>query len=202
MKKISKRKIIKALEVCAKYDNCDNCPLNGTTGCLATKNAIHQIEKEPVGFDWDGFINNKFVVNVKTQEEYNAFMKECEEHGLKWGYGDATSIDAFSEYETDTCIAHNINLLYSFISFYQEDNIPVVSYKEYIENEPAPSGNDTSSSNKNITHLDDSTLLEICQEGLLNISNKIAETGDGYTFGYVQAVIDVIEKLKAGEKDG
>ena len=37
------------------------------------------------------------------------------------------------------------------------------------ENEPAPSGNDTSSNHKNTTTLDDTAKLEICQEKLLKI---------------------------------
>lgn len=47
-----------------------------------------------------------------------------------------------------------------------------VDFAEYIidkENEPAPSGNDTSSNHKNTTTLDDTAKLEICQEKLLKI---------------------------------
>lgn len=69
---------------------------------------------------------------------------------------------------------------------------------EYIkENEPAPAGTGTSS-NDNKLHLDDSTLLGICQEALLSIGDRVAESdGDSYILGYVHAVIDVLEQMKA-----
>lgn len=68
------------------------------------------------------------------------------------------------------------------------------------ENEPAPAVTGTSSKVKTL-QIDDSTLLEICQEGLLEISNRIAEVNDGddYILGYAHAILDVIGKLKAGE---
>ena len=75
---------------------------------------------------------------------------------------------------------------------------------ERLKNEPAPSGNGTSSK-ENILQNDDSTKLEICQEALLKIGDRIVETSDEadyYILGYVHAVLDVIGKLKAGEGNG
>ena len=67
------------------------------------------------------------------------------------------------------------------------------------EKEPAPSANDTSSEVKTL-HLDDSILLDICQEGMLKISDRIAECADGddYILGYVHAILDVVEQLRGG----
>ena len=69
------------------------------------------------------------------------------------------------------------------------------------ENEPAPSANDTSSTNEKYLHLDDSTLLDICQEGMLKIGDRIAECADGddYILGYVHAILDVVEQLRGGD---
>ena len=65
------------------------------------------------------------------------------------------------------------------------------------EKEPAPAPTETSS-NENILHLDDSILLDICQEGMLKISDRIAECADGddYILGYVHAILDVMEQLR------
>ena len=84
------------------------------------------------------------------------------------------------------------------------DHVCGVYLTEYIkENEPAPSANGTSSevslgdTKKILAHLDDSTLLDICQEALLSIGDRVAESnGDSYILGYVHAVIDVLEQMK------
>ena len=73
------------------------------------------------------------------------------------------------------------------------------------ENEPALSANSTSSevSVKEDTdniHLDDSTLLDICQEGLEEIS-KIAldDYPNEYLTGYACAVRNNIKRLRGGD---
>ena len=78
-----------------------------------------------------------------------------------------------------------------------------VYFAEYIKNEPALSANSTSSEvsqkedTTSLTHLDDSTLLDICQEGLEEIS-KIAldDYPDEYLTGYIMAVRDNIKRLR------
>ena len=75
------------------------------------------------------------------------------------------------------------------------------------ENEPAPSANGTSSevslsdTKKILAHLDDSTLLDICQEALRNIADRVAEVngGDDYIQGYANAVTDVVDRLKGAD---
>ena len=74
-------------------------------------------------------------------------------------------------------------------------------FAEYLkENEPALSANSTSSEVSKDTdniHLDDSTLLDICQEGLEEIS-KIAldDYPNEYLTGYIVAVRDNIKRLR------
>lgn len=76
-------------------------------------------------------------------------------------------------------------------------------FAEYLkENEPAPSANGTSSEvskdTGSILHLDDSTLLDICQEGLCTVAqNRNAD----YQIGYADAVLDVIKKLRGEQSD-
>lgn len=83
----------------------------------------------------------------------------------------------------------------------------VIKFSEYIannmKNEPALSANSTSSevSVKEDTdniHLDDSILLDICQEGLCTVAqNRNAD----YQIGYADAVLDVIKKLRGEHSD-
>ena len=78
---------------------------------------------------------------------------------------------------------------------------------EYMKNEPAPAATGTSSEvskdTGSILHLDDSTLLDICQEGLEEIS-KIAldDYPNEFLTGYVCAARDNIKRLRGGEGNG
>lgn len=72
------------------------------------------------------------------------------------------------------------------------------------ENEPAPAATDTSSEvvskDTNSTHLDDSTLLDICQEGIEEMA-KIAldDYPNEFLTGYVEAFKHNIERLRGGD---
>ena len=78
----------------------------------------------------------------------------------------------------------------------------VLIFAEYIkENEPALSANSTSSevSVKEDTdniHLDDNTLLDICQEAFVEV---VERSGGNYSSGYAQAIFDVIRKVRGGD---
>ena len=87
----------------------------------------------------------------------------------------------------------------------------IETFTQYIVNntkkEPALSANSTSSEvskdTGSILHLDDSTLLDICQEGLEEIS-KIAldDYPNEFLTGYVRAVRNNIKRLRGGEGNG
>ena len=79
-----------------------------------------------------------------------------------------------------------------------EVNKAVMHYLK--ENEPAPAATGTSSevSKDTGSNLDDSILLNICQEGLCTVAqNRNAD----YQIGYADAVLDVIKKLRGGQSD-
>lgn len=80
-----------------------------------------------------------------------------------------------------------------------EINKAVMHYLK--ENEPAPAATGTSpevSKDTSSTHLDDSILLNICQEGLCTV----AQTRNAdYQIGYADAVLDVIKKLRGGDNN-
>lgn len=75
------------------------------------------------------------------------------------------------------------------------------------ENEPALSANSTSSEvskdTGSILHLDDSTLLDICQEELEAISEiALDDYPNEFLTGYVCAVRNNIKRLRGGEGNG
>jgi hypothetical protein len=76
------------------------------------------------------------------------------------------------------------------------------------ENEPALSANSTSSEvsvkeDTNNIHLNDSTLLDICQEELEAISEiAINDYPNEYLTGYIVALKKNIERLRGGEGNG
>lgn len=82
----------------------------------------------------------------------------------------------------------------------------VFVFAEYIkENEPAPAATGTSSEvskDTSSTHLDDSTLLDICQEGIEEMA-KIAldDYPNEFLTGYVEAFKHNIERLRGGHSD-
>lgn len=75
---------------------------------------------------------------------------------------------------------------------------------EYIKNEPALSANSTSSEvvskDTDNIHLDDSTLLDICQEELEAITEiAINDYPNGYLTGYIVALQNNIKRLRGGD---
>ena len=80
-----------------------------------------------------------------------------------------------------------------------------VFFTRYIkENEPALSANSTSSEvvskDTDNIHLDDSTLLDICQEELEAISEiAINDYPNGYLTGYIVALQNNIKRLRGGD---
>lgn len=84
---------------------------------------------------------------------------------------------------------------------YERANI----FNEIQKNEPAPAATGTSSEilkNINSTHLDDSTLLDICQEGIEEMA-KIAldDYPNEFLTGYVEAFKHNIERLRGEHSD-
>lgn len=85
-----------------------------------------------------------------------------------------------------------------------EINKAVMHYLK--ETEPAPTATGTSSEvvskDTNSTHLDDSTLLDICQEGIEEMA-KIAldDYPNEFLTGYIEAFKDNIRRLRGEQSD-
>lgn len=84
----------------------------------------------------------------------------------------------------------------------------VIKFSEYIanntKNEPAPAATGTSSEvvskDTDNIHIDDSTLLDICQEELEAISEiAINDYPNGYLTGYIVALQNNIKRLRGGD---
>lgn len=78
---------------------------------------------------------------------------------------------------------------------------------EYMKNEPAPAPAATGTSSEvskdtSSTHLDDSTLLDICQEGIEEMA-KIAldDYPNEFLTGYIEAFKDNIRRLRGEQSD-
>ena len=77
-------------------------------------------------------------------------------------------------------------------------------FTEYIRNEPAPAATGTSSEvskdTGSILQFDDSTLLDICQEGLEKISEiALDDYPNEFLTGYIEAFKDNIKRLRGGD---
>ena len=85
------------------------------------------------------FKNEKIVVNVRSQKQYDEFMKMCEEQGLKWGSGDLpTKQNIYNHYKENTCI--NLNnleeLSFDDIGYYKNEGHKTITYEDFIKEEP------------------------------------------------------------------
>ena len=210
-KKLTSEDILKAAEICTMGGDhgelCPNCPLNNEKAACVLIFAEYIINTTKPAFDWDGFIGGKFAVNLRTQKDYDAFMQECDSKGLKWisGARPTAREKSWGIYEENFCVrceGGKISLselaCYRGIDFNRD--IPVFVYPDGTEITPLPAvtGMNTEASNdSNSAHPDDSTLLDICQAALVNISEGC---GGNYSSGYAQATLDALEQLK-GEQD-
>lgn len=126
-KKFTDEEIAKAAECCVEND-CGNCPLSGT-GCRLFF-AEYIINTAKPAFDWDGFIAGKFSVRLKTQTDYDTFMRECEQRELNWGPEKPTEVNTWPYYRDGTsihCWPKEKNLSYGD---YLSSQVPIVVYSD------------------------------------------------------------------------
>jgi hypothetical protein len=93
---------------------------------------VKEIEVAHSGsIDWEGFKSGKFAVHCDTEEKAKAFLKECDEQGIKW----CTNTKISDQKETRWDIYKN-NTSYGCDSFWSDgglmfgtfDNIPKIDY--------------------------------------------------------------------------
>lgn len=85
----------------------------------------------------------------------------------------------------------------------------IMAFAKFIEKnfkekeEPAPSANDTSSKNNNLSQYNDSMVARICQEGILNLLDTCYECNTvekEYLEGYLRALADILHLIKEKTK--
>jgi hypothetical protein len=72
------------------------------------------------------------VVYLKTQEEYDEYMKMCEEVGWKWHGGQLPTQNNVFNYYTDVCVVIKENLIYSDKKYYEEEEYNILSFSELL----------------------------------------------------------------------
>lgn len=87
-------------------------------------------------FNLDLLIGKDVVVNCKTKDEQQEFLKFLDSKGIKWNSGFSifkSGIYDYSEYKENTCfLLKNGMLLYSPISWYQEEGYKIISLDDLV----------------------------------------------------------------------
>jgi len=79
-------------------------------------------------------MENKTVINTKTQEEYNELMKIFEKKGWFWyGWGEQpTYISVWDKFEKNTCIEYKNNFAYTGVDTCKEKRYTIISFQEFL----------------------------------------------------------------------
>lgn len=88
----------------------------------------HSDVKYMKDFNWNGFLNGEFAVNLRTQDNYDKFMHECEKRNyLEW----CTKIKLLKQniwktYKENTCVDIDCGaMFYGNIKCYHDNNMPI-----------------------------------------------------------------------------
>lgn len=91
----------------------------------------HSDVKYMKDFNWNGFLNGEFAVNLRTQDNYDKFMHECEKRNyLEW----CTKIKLLKQniwktYKENTCVDIDYGaMFYGNIKCYHDNNMPIFVY--------------------------------------------------------------------------
>lgn len=91
----------------------------------------HSDVKYMKDFNWNGFLNGEFAVNLRTQDNYDKFMHECEKRNyLEW----CTKIKLLKQniwktYKENTCVDIDCGaMFYGNIKCYHDNNMPIFVY--------------------------------------------------------------------------
>lgn len=78
----------------------------------------------------------KQSINTKTQEEYYALMKWCDDNNIKWNDSKASNQNNW-KYAGDSCINLNLDtnsiLTYDSLSFYKKENYQITSFEDFAK---------------------------------------------------------------------
>lgn len=211
-KKFTNEEILEAAQHCIA-DGCDNCPLEGReylAECIEIF-AHHIVDTTKPAFDWDGFCRGEFAVNLRTQEEYDRFMQECENKSLIW-YSETkpSRLNCWGIHTKNTCVHHTkkTNLLFDDAKCFKRRGIPIIVYPTKAD-EPAPTtagtGSDLHNNVDNTTTSKDITSSANCQEVILHkVYSRLIDAYDNdirsdLGIRYLGEALGMLEALGYGE---
>jgi hypothetical protein len=92
-----------------------------------------EVKTEAAAFDWEAFKSGKFAVHCDTEEKARAFLKECDEQGIRWQGGDkASSKTHYASCGENTCYSNygmaKDRIGYSRKGYFIDESIKVIDY--------------------------------------------------------------------------
>jgi hypothetical protein len=96
-----------------------------------------EVKTEAAAFDWSAFKSGKFAVHCDTEEKARAFLKECDEQGIRWQGGDkASSKTHYASCGENTCYSNYMmgkdRIGYSRKGYFIDESIKVIDYTPSI----------------------------------------------------------------------
>lgn len=88
--------------------------------------ALASIRKS--SFDWKTFKSGKFAVHCDTEEKAKAFLKECDEHGLRWCAGEKATDYVGWNNQYQCYDAEYGELSHEEMTWYKDRGYPVIDY--------------------------------------------------------------------------
>ena len=91
-------------------------------------------EKKKEFFDWEDFKTNKVAVYLATQEEYQKFMKMCNERDIIWGSVERTVKNNIFNYHKNFCVStygNSTMLGYGDKSYYKSFNYEILNFRDF-----------------------------------------------------------------------
>ena len=141
-------------------------------------------------------LKNETVYHVKSEEEAEEFLKQCEAQHISWATGtNATSHTNYSEYGKNTCyyIDSDYMLTYGSVGGFERDNVRIVDFstllKEARELHKQPSLED-----------DYENMRKYIVDALMEDANEIAFTFAKEIVDLKKEVVNLTNKLALAEK--
>lgn len=82
-------------------------------------------------FDWDKFMQGKFVVYCGTKEKADDFLRTCHNKGMNWIDGEENDDNLLNySYEKNICYKHySIGLWYDNINYYEQMGYEIIEWE-------------------------------------------------------------------------
>lgn len=79
--------------------------------------------------DWEAFKRGEFAVHCDTEEKAEAFLKECDEQGIRWADGTSLLVNSkWTEYKTETLYGFDGEYGLCYGTSWGFNNMPTIDY--------------------------------------------------------------------------